>query len=365
MDAIYKRINTIVLETLAQGDPIYIETLGTLAPKNTIVTENGDEKLFKIIIISAEKYGKSLTAVVKKELSEYTEINIAIQNWLKASFLENSGEKIVFDIKGVVNIIICKSEKLSQVTPSKDLQGFLNPHALVVEEAVAVVEPEMVVEKVVEEIVVAPTPIVKAIEPEKVVVAPTLIAKAVEPKQNQTSPAKELKPSMLRGSVVKIFIVALVVVSVVLFFVFRSGGDASKSVSTSKIETVKTVKSVKAVKTIKPAIKQVKAVKPVLTQKMTKLTKSTKIVKPKTEVAKYDKTHPPLNKNYMVIGVFGSESNAEKLLSNENVKGKNPYIQFRNSLYYVLLPLDKYPSHDQGIKEIRKSFSGSWNLLLK
>ena len=349
MDAIYKRINTIVLETLAQGDPIYIETLGTLAPKNTIVTENGDEKLFKIIIISAEKYGKSLTAVVKKELSEYTEINIAIQNWLKASFLENSGEKIVFDIKGVVNIIICKSEKLSQVTPSKDLQGFLNPHALVVEEAVAVVEPEMVVEKVVEKIVVAPTP----------------IAKAVEPKQNQTSPAKELKPSMLRGSVVKIFIVALVVVSVVLFFVFRSGGDASKSVSTSKIETVKTVKSVKAVKTIKPAIKQVKAVKPVLTQKMTKLTKSTKIVKPKTEVAKYDKTHPPLNKNYMVIGVFGSESNAEKLLSNENVKGKNPYIQFRNSLYYVLLPLDKYPSHDQGIKEIRKSFSGSWNLLLK
>ena len=361
MDAILKTIDTIVFESLAQGNPIYIETLGTLAPKSTITTENGEEKLQKIVTLSKDKYGKSLTSVIRKRFAKEKNVNQILVDWFKRSLTENSESRIVFDIQNVVYIVINKDDNLAQITPSKDLQMLINPAIDPSESNLSDntqpdnIQPELTPEATIDTKE-------KATQPKNTEVDNT----KSEPMRKAVSPiAKSNKPLNIAIGIG----LAIIVFLLVFIFIINKPTRQRTTIEPEATQTVIEPQSEKRVTEQPEAQKKIVAFKLTKAQKITEVQKTqkqevvAKQVPSKTQT--YNKTNPPRNENYMVIGVFKSKKNADRLMDKKIVQERNPYITFRNSLHYVLLPVDKSISLQANVIEIKKHFKDSWLLLLK
>lgn len=122
-------INSIVFDFLAKGEPIHIESIGTLVSRHCIIRNQYNAKIMKrVIVINNDKEGTELKQLMRRLADKYrVDVDRMFNNWYAKSLIENNSKIVYFSIQDVVNIIVDKTAKTIEITASEELQEFLNP----------------------------------------------------------------------------------------------------------------------------------------------------------------------------------------------------------------------------------------------
>lgn len=319
-DALNAKINTIVFEFLAKGDPIKIDLIGTLVTKNCF-TKGSKSEMKKVVTLENKFEENNLMDLIEPFAKEEgLNTKDVFDQWYASCLIGNSDNTVCFEIKNTVTIVINKSSKTVEITASEDIQKYLNPMNT------PVCSKEKTTEKPKE-----------------------MKGKPKEIKEKSTKAPTENNKMPLKH--------ALIIAGIV-FFVSMVGiffDDIFHKSDTLPVATqVEKQKNVEAKEVAK-------------TEVAAKINKKAKEVEkqPTKPIVKVVDGQIPANTPFLVFGVFEKESNAKKLKSSLNFENKPVHIYRKGNLNFVMIELSEANKLTAQERQIKNNNEGSWYFINK